>query len=620
MPLSELTGEELMTLLSKADRRTLAAVVTHLSGDPNAILDLADRDHIERKAAEILPPFIEGERQPPVPDDELLQAAMDLAVGAPVPAEYRTYVREQTGIGPVEPLEPINAPADFKILVVGAGATGIVVARRLHERGIENFTVAEANPSPGGAWWTNTYPGCRVDTPSLLYSFSFHQDPGWPEHFSPQPALLSYLRGVVQDSGFDDKVQVNTEVRTLHWDENAALWRVGFRRPDGTTGTTDANAVILAPGLLRIPKYPAISGQDTFAGPSWHSARWNHNVDLSGLRVAVIGTGASAQQIVPAIAPIAGQVVVYQRSPQWLLTHEKYGRKLTGRERELYERIPMYRQWNRFSESWRFGDGTTPFITVDPNWDKPGSISKDNERLRNQLLKYIDEQIGDRPDLVKLVTPDYPPFTKRMLIDNGWYRALRRDNVRLNASRIDEITPTGVRTADGEDELDVIIYATGFQADHYLLPMQVTGAGGVDVTARLDADPKAYLGLALEDCPNLFLTPGPTAYLGHAGNAMFFAECHARYITECLRMMFARGARSMAPRPAAIRSYTESVRAGLANSVWNQQGVDSWFKGDRQEIVTIAAESVIGFWTQYRSVDEEAYELGHVGTSGDADC
>ena len=372
MPLSELTGEGLMALLVKADRRTLAAVVTHLSGNPNAIPDLADRRYIERKAAEVLPAFIEGELEPPIPDDELLQAAMDLAVGAPVPARYRTYVREQTGIGPVEPLRPVDAPADFKVLVVGAGATGIVVARTLQQRGVTNFTVAEANPSPGGAWWTNTYPGCRVDTPSLLYSFSFDQDPGWPEHFSPQPALLSYLRGVVQESGLIDRVLVNTEVRTLRWDDGAASWQAGFRHPDGTTGTIDANAVILAPGLLRVPKFPAIAGQDKFAGPSWHSARWNHDIDLSGLRVAVIGTGASAQQIVPAIAPVAGQVIVYQRSPQWLLTHEKYGRKLTGSEWELYDRIPMYREWNRFSESWRFGDGTTPFVTVDPNWHQPG--------------------------------------------------------------------------------------------------------------------------------------------------------------------------------------------------------------------------------------------------------
>ncbi|WP_344605819.1 NAD(P)/FAD-dependent oxidoreductase [Sporichthya brevicatena] len=605
--------EGLAELLKAADRRTLAAVVTHLSGDPEAIRDLRDRPAIEATAAQVLPPFMLGMASPAAPDDELLQAAMDLAVGAPIPPEYRDYAREQTGIGPVPPLAPIRAPEDFRVLVIGAGASGIMVARTLDNRGLTNFRIAEANASPGGAWWKNTYPGCRVDTPSLLYSYSFDQDPGWPEHFSPQPALLQYLRGVVDDSGLTDRLDVDTRVTSLRWNETEAVWHVEAAHGDGSTSSSTANVVIAAPGLLSVPKLPDIPGRASFAGPAFHSAEWDHSVDLTGKRVAVIGTGASAQQIVPAIAPIAGEVVVHQRSPQWLMPHEKYGRKLTGLERDLYDRIPMYREWNRFAESWRFGDGTTPLVTVDPEWDDPRSISAANDRLRDELEKYIRREVGTRPDLLEKVMPSYPPFTKRMLIDNGWYQALLRDNVRLNTAAVIEMTPDGVRTTDGFDEVDVIVFATGFHADRFLSPMQVTGVGGVDVTAELDRDPQAYLGLALPDCPNFFLTPGPNAYLGHAGNGMFFAECHARYISECLRLMLESGSREIVVRPEAVRRYALETRSRLDSSVWNNPEVDSWFKGERKHIVTVAAGSVLDFWNSYRRVDVSAYDFAPRG-------
>jgi 4-hydroxyacetophenone monooxygenase len=600
-------------LLAAADRRTLAAVVVHLSQDPNAVPDLADRPAIEARAAEVLPPFMRGDEIPAVPDDDLLQASMDLAVGQPVPPEYRAYVREQTGIGPNVSPAPIEPPSDFNVLVIGAGASGIAVARTLEQRGLTDFTMVDAHPSPGGAWWANTYPGCRVDTPSLLYSFSFDQDPGWPEHFSPQPALLSYLRGVAQDSGLTSKLRTETRVVSLTWSERLVAWEVGLVDAEGRSSTTTAEAVIAAPGLLTVPKIPDIPGRDTFAGPSWHSARWDHDVDIRGKRVAVVGTGASAQQIVPAIASIAGEVLVYQRSPQWLMAHEKYGRALSGVERELFERIPMYREWNRFSEGWRFGDGTTPFVLVDPEWTDPRSINEHNERLRRYLEAYIHEKVGHRPDLLSRVVPDYPPFTKRMLIDNGWFDALLRDNVHLRTTGIEGIDPEGIRTADGLDDVDVIVYATGFQADRFLSGTRVTGRGGADVSASLEADPQAYLGLALEDCPNFFLTPGPNAYLGHAGNGMFFAEIHARYITECMREMFARGAQSMTARPEAVRAYARASREQLESTVWNRPGVDSWFKGERDHIVTIAAKSVIEFWNEYREVDVDAYDFDPAG-------
>ena len=602
---------DLADIVAHADRRTLAAVVTHLAGDPAAVPDLRDRAQIEAAALEVLPPFLSGERLATPPSDEVLQAAMNLAVGNEVPEAYRTLVREQTGIGPIEPPAPLDPPEGFSVVIIGAGVTGVLAARVLDEVGVSNYTVVEKNPEPGGTWWQNSYPGCRVDTPSLLYSFTFDQDPGWPEHFSRQPELLRYVKRVADQSGIGDRMRCDTTVETMTWDEDSACWRLGLRAAGGTASEISANAVVAALGLLRVARYPEIPGRDTFAGPAMHSAHWDHDVDLTGKRVGVIGTGASANQIVPAIAPIAGEVTIYQRTPHWIVSHPKYGKALEGIEKQLFDLIPTYREWNRFSESWKFGDGVTPFVKIDPEWPHPErSVSASSDKLRAQLTEYIEDQLADRPDLLDRVMPDFPPYGKRLLVDNGWYQALRRDDVRLVTSPIREITPTGITTATGHDELDVLVFATGFKADKVLWPIQVTGAGGVDVTAQLEESPEAYLGMSAADCPNLFITPGPNGVLGHAGNGVFFAECHVRYIIECLRTMFDSGARSMTVRDDVLRGYVEELCSELPNFVQSLPGLDNWYRGDRDRVTTIAPKTVLEFWTDCRSPAREAYAFG----------
>ncbi|MPY92708.1 MAG: FAD-dependent oxidoreductase [Acidimicrobiia bacterium] len=599
---------ELATLIEAADRRTLAAVVTHLSGDPGAVPDLRDKAQIKALALEILPAFLRGERTVTTPGDEVLQAAMNLAVGAEVPAEYRTLVREQTGIGPVEPLAPLPVPDGFHVAIIGAGVTGVLAARTLDQLGVTNITVLEKNPEPGGTWWQNRYPGCRVDTPSLLYSFSFDQDPGWPEHFSRQPELLRYVKRIAEESELGARLRCGTEVEAMTWDEGAACWRLDLRHGDGSTSEMTANAVIAALGLLRVARYPDIPGREEFAGPALHSAHWDPDVDLHGKRVAVVGTGASANQIVPAIAPVAAQVTIYQRSPHWIISHPKYGKALAGVEKQLFDAIPTYREWNRFSESWKFGDGVTPMVRVDPDWPYPErSVNAASDKLRAQLMEYVTSQVGDRPDLLDKVVPNYPPYGKRMLVDNGWYEALRRDNVRLVTSPIRQVTADGVTTTAGHDEVDVLVFATGFQADRVLWPIQVTGAGGVDITARLEENPEAYLGISPQDGPNLFISPGPNGTPGHGGNGIFAAECHVRYIVECLRGLFEHGARSMEVREEVLRAYVEDLCAELETIVQSLPGFDNWYKGDRGRVTTIAPKSILQFWQDCRTPDPEAY-------------
>jgi 4-hydroxyacetophenone monooxygenase len=421
---------------------------------------------------------------------------------------------------------------------------------------------------------------------------------------------LRYVKRTAERSRITDRLRCDTEVETMTWDDGAAQWTLGLRHADGTTSRLTADAVIAALGILRVAKLPVIEGRDTFAGPSMHSARWNHDVDLTGRRVGVIGTGASANQIVPAIAPTAGEVVIYQRNAHWMMEHPKYGKVLDGVEKELFDEIPMYREWNRFSESWKFGDGVTPMVKVDPTWpNMERSINEASDKLRAKLTEYLEGQVGDRPELMEKLLPNFPPYAKRLLIDNGWYQALRRENVRLVTAPIQRITETGVTTLAGHDELDVLVFATGFTADKVLWPMQVYGAGGIDVTARLDANPEAYLGISAADAPNLFITPGPNGVLGHAGNGVLFAECHVRYIVECLRALFEEQARSMTITPDALQAYVDELCAELPTFVQSLESVDNWYRGERDRVTTIAPKTVLEFWQDCRGPRRELYEF-----------
>ena len=591
------TNIDIPALLANADRRTLAAVVTHLSGDPKAVPDLRDRARIEELAARLLPAYLSGEKTANPPSDEVLQAAMNLAAGTEVSAEYRPMVREQMGVGPAVPPAPLDPPADFKVVIIGAGVSGVLAGLTLDQLGLSSFTILEKNPEPGGTWWQNSYPGCRVDTPSLLYSYSFAPDLGWPEHFSHQPDLLNYVKTIVATNNFGDRLQCNTTVESMTWDDENAIWTLVVRRSNGSTDRMTANLVIGAAGLLRIAKLPPIDGVTDFAGPWFHSTHWNHDVDLTGKRVAVIGTGASANQIVPAIAPITSEVLVYQRTPHWMPSHPQYGKALSGVERMLIDRIPTYLSWFRFRQFWQIGDAILLTLRIDPEWPYPEqSVNAANDKLRGQLTEYIKAQLGDRPELIEKVLPAYPPYGKRMLLDNGWYQALRRDDVRLITEPIQRITADGLTTSVGHEKVDVIVFATGFDANQVLWPIQVNGHGGVDVRKQLDERPEAYRGMAIAHCPNLFVTPGPNGTPGHGGSGIFFAECQISYIIECMRAMFDNRWKRLEIREDAVQAYVDEISAELEHYVWSLPGISNWFRGARDRVTAIIPKRLIDLW------------------------
>jgi 4-hydroxyacetophenone monooxygenase len=292
-------------------------------------------------------------------------------------------------------------------------------------------------------------------------------------------------------------------------------------------------------------------------------------------------------------------VLVYQRTPHWMLSHPQYGKALSGDERWLVEQVPTYLAWFRFRQFWQVGDMILPTLRVDPAWPHPErSVNAANDKLRAQLTEYIQAQLGDRRELVAKVLPSYPPYGKRMLLDNGWYQALRRDDVRLITAPIEQITADGITTSEGHEQLEVIVYATGFDAGLVLWPIKVTGRGGVDVRRRLDEQPEAYQGMALRDCPNLFITPGPNGTPGHGGNGIFFAECQVGYIVECLRAMFERKWTRLEVRPEAVQAYVDEVTAELEHYVWSLPGVSNWFRGSRERVTTIVPKRLIDIWRE----------------------
>lgn len=467
----------------------------------------------------------------------------------------------------------------FSVVVIGAGMSGLAAAYRLKQAGVP-FVVLEKNPDVGGTWFENSYPGCRLDTNNFAYSFSFAQKADWPQQFSPRDAIHGYFRDVAQELGLREHIRFSTEVVSAMYEDDSASWTVRARGADGVEQELEVSAVVTAVGQLNRPNIPDIPGRDSFAGPAWHSAQWVHDVDLSGKRVAVIGTGASAYQVVPSIAGEVSHLSVFQRTPPWMLPTPAYHEDVTPGLSWLFHHVPYYHRWFRFYQFWISVEGRRPFVQVDPEWEHEISVSAANEALRSALVEHLTAQFSDRPDLLEQVMPTYPPGAKRMMRDNGvWPAALKQDNVSLVTEGIDQITPTGIRTRDGVlHEVDVIIYATGFRAADFLSPMRIRGRGGVDLHERWKGDARAYLGIAIPDFPNLFCIYGPNTNLVINGSILLFSECAVHYVLECIRAILSSGCRAIDVRQQSFDAYNERIDEGNLKMAWGASTVNSWYK------------------------------------------
>lgn len=545
---------------------------------------------------------------PPPLDGELI-AMLGESLGEQVPAEYAQSMAEDAGFVPSDVFDGPPLGADLSVVIIGAGISGICAGTALRRLGVD-VTIVERNDDVGGTWLDNDYPGAGVDTPSHLYAFSFAPWASWTRYYAKQPEILDYLRRVADQEGLRSVIRFGTEVLGASWDAAASVWRVRILS-GGVESELVSDVLVSSVGQLNRPVIPALPGLDTFPGPAFHTAEWDHSVDLAGKRVGVVGTGASAMQVVPTIAEQAGSVVIFQRSPQWVAPNGNYLREVDPRTQLLFEQVPYYRPWYRLRLMWMFQDKLHPTLQRDPSWEGGGdgrSINRTNDKHREFLTRYLHEQLGDRDDLVAKSLPDYPPYGKRMLLDCDWFSTLRRDDVSLVTSGVAAIDGSTVVADDGgRHDVDVLVFATGFSARKMLHPLDIRGRSGESLRERWgDDDAWAHLGIEIPDFPNLFLMYGPNTNLGHGGSTMFHAECQVHYMVELLREMVAADVAAVEVRQEVCDDYVARVDAAHENMIWTHPGMSTWYRNAAGRVVTNSPWRLLDYWTMTRrpSLDE----------------
>jgi cation diffusion facilitator CzcD-associated flavoprotein CzcO len=485
--------------------------------------------------------------------------------------------------------EPIRRHA--RIGILGAGFGGLGMAIRLKQAGIEDFVIWERDTDVGGTWWANSYPGCQCDIPSHLYSFSFAPNPDWTRTYPLQPELKRYLRECTERYGVGDHIRLNCEVTAAEWDEHDGVWKI-----ETAQGPFTVELLIAAPGFLSEPGTPALPGLGDFEGETFHTARWNHHHDLTGRRVAVIGTGASAIQVVPQIQPIVEHLDVFQRTPPWVMPHRD--RPITDIERRVYRRFPALQRAVR---------ATVYFIRelLVPGFVYRPKLMQLPQRVAH---RHLEKQVPD-PSLRAKLTPDYSFGCKRVLPSNDWYPAITQPNVDVITEGIREVRPTGIVTADGElHELDTIVFATGFHVTDVRFAKIVRGRDGALMSDVWNGSPQAYRGTAVAGFPNLFIITGPNTGLGH-NSLVYMIEAQLDYLIDALRVIDERGATRVEVRRAVQEAYNDDLQSRMGRTVWNSGGCSSWYIDANGKNTTIWPDFTWRFRRQTRRFDATAYEL-----------
>jgi len=502
----------------------------------------------------------------------------------------------------------VDVPDGLRVAVIGVGLSGLAAVKMLQSMGIDNYTVFERSNDVGGVWGVNKYPGAGVDTPSHLYTFSFAFH-NWVRHFELRDELHEYFTGVFDQLDMRDHVQFDTEVVRLDFDDETALWTVTTRH-DGMIETQTFNIVLSTVGALNQPKLPTLPGIDQFSGVQFHSTHWPDNLDLRGKRVAIVGTGASAQQIAPAISAEAEHVTIYQRSPQWVAPFPQFRQAIPDTQRKLMAGLPLYHAWCWVEQFWQFGDTLIHNLRVDPDWPhQDRSVNERNEGHRRHFTRYIEEKLDGRPDLIAKAVPDYPPFGKRILLDNGWYDMLKRDNVTLVTNGVVAVDETGVTDSEGaHTEVDAIVWATGFKADHFLDSMEVHGEKGMRLRDAWDIDdPKAYLGITVPHFPNFFMFGGPHSFPG-SGSVMYVTEVQARYLRELLRKMFAENTTAIAVREDVNAEYNAAMDDLHNRTVWSHRGFSTYYRNSKDRVVYIMPFTNVEYWQRVQDSNLDDFD------------
>jgi 4-hydroxyacetophenone monooxygenase len=559
------------------------------------------------------------------PGPELFRRMMSHCLGEEVPPAYTPLMRADFGFPDETAFDadsgsvavPADPEAPLDVTIIGAGLSGVCLASKLAEAGFA-YAVIERHSEVGGTWLENKYPGCGVDTPNHFYSYSFRPNPAWKYYFSPRDELQAYIEACATEFGIRDGIRFNSEVRSARWDEAERRWHVTVRAENGTEETLTSRVLIGAAGHFNQPTYSDLPGVDDFAGDIFHTARWPDGASLRGKRVGVIGTGASAMQVVPAIADEVASLTIFQRTPQWVRPVWNYDRPVDEAAQWLFEEVPFYAKWYRFTQFWRFGDGLLRHLTRDPEWPFDGSINRRNDQHREELTAYISSQLEGRADLLEQCLPHYPPFGKRILIDNGWYSTLRKTHVTLVTESVQKLEPGGVRVASrGLFELDAVVLATGFKVANIAACFDITGREGASLADDwADENPTAYLGMAVPRFPNFFIMFGPNTNMGHGGSAMWLAETQSHYIVECLKAMRRHNIVALDVREDARSSYTDMIDDLHDHLIWTHPKVTTYYRNSFGKVRSPMPFRLVDYWRMTRTPDLAIF---HVTTDERAD-
>ena len=538
----------------------------------------------------------------PAPTGDQLVRLMSAAMGEPIPELYAPLVAEQLGFTPYSPSDRTDrirdSRPDFAVAIIGAGISGLTTSIHLDKAGIPH-TIFERNKSVGGTWWENRYPGARVDIPSDLYSFSFHPR-NWSEHFARRDEIFEYVSEVAEDHGVTDRIRFGHRVDSATWDEEDQKWILSVTCPDGRVREFRANALVTAAGLHTTPNIPDYQGASEFAGDVVHSAEWPEDLDLHGKRVAVVGNGASAMQLVVAIADEVESMVVLQRKPQWIAPNENYFTQATPTRHWLFDNIPFYRGWYRFRLYWLYTERTYDALAVDPEREEKGKrVSSLNDAYRAHFTAYLESELDGDEELRSKTIPEYPPFGTRLLIDNGWIKTLRKPHVELLSDTVSELTRTGFVTSAGESrDIDLLILCTGFQQQRFLFPMEIRGRDGSSLRDSWgDDNGRAYLGITTPGFPNLFFLYGPNTN-PPGGSWITVAEAQSRYIVESIGRLVDEDLDSIEVTLETFERYNDELDAANASKVYAMDGADSYYRNSSGRVVTNSPWRVPEYWAR----------------------
>ena len=625
--------EKLMDLLKEADIATLSLVLSHITSD----LSYVDK----------IKPFVKGafDYSVNVPEnyayfirnklievlqgitnknnslnninnikEENLSYIMSAGVGAEIKDEYIPMMKEELGFDNNSIRDrSINNIKKHKskpnVVIIGSGLCGILAGIKLSKAGIP-FIIIEKNDSIGGTWYENTYPGCGVDTPNHVYAYSFEPSFHWEEFYSKRDAILEYLKKCVKKYNLSDHIKLNTTVESTVFNEDTKSWNTSVIC-NNNKSILNSNIVISAVGQLNKPSVPDINGIDEFNGPIIHTGAWDSSFNYKDKNIALIGTGASGMQVAPEIAKEAKSLTIFQRTPHWIIANPNYHRKLSTGKKWVLKNIPFYSKWYRLQLFWGFCDGIHASLYKDPDWKFPDrSLNHTNERFRVNMVKHIEGMIGNDKDLLKKVIPNYPPYGKRMLMDNNWFEMLKKDNVQLITDKVNRITNSSIDTDICSYNQEAIIMATGFKASKMIWPIKVVGKKGINLNDFWNNDnPKAHVGITVPNFPNFFIMYGPNTNLAHGGSIVFHGECQIRYILGCIDLLLEKNHKIMDCRQEPFEEYNSNVDTEHSKMVWTHDKVNSWYRNGNGRVITNSPWRLVDYWNFTKEPKEEDYKF-----------